>query len=363
MPRENQLDYETAINSLKQTVNAQGEHNLIEEVAQLCISGLQDLRSSRMTNEEFPDNLPYFSKNLRIDFLQLLSTPVNPDDADAAHSVFFLSLYIYAIFLELALVRGKYTELNIQVISFFSFKLPEFPQEFQARIELMRINVMAGFSAGKTESTRESIQQLGERYTNEIGGMAAVVTAWDEKLSMWSNRASELESKLEKLVGDLNFVGLASAFKNLIDSKTIEKRWQVSMMLVLGTILTIIPSGPLIVAHIFNVPNLWSWANVPYYLPFLVLELLFLYFFRIFVNNFYSVKAQLLQLQLRYNICAFIQGYAEFSDKHKKGNDEKLFERFEALVFSGISADIKNIPNHYDGIEQLGKLIKDIKNS
>jgi hypothetical protein len=363
MPEIKKPDYDAAINALTKLIDTSSEGTLVSQVAEAAIKGLRYLKSPGLLAEQFPNNLPYFSENLKSDFFSLISAPDDLTDPAFPSGIMFLGLYIYAIFLEIALTRRAINEQSVEVISFFSSQMHNFVPEFQARFELIRLNVMSGVHSKRVEETQENIRSLGERYTKEIGDMATTVTGWDSQLAKWSHRAEELETKLQDLAGDLNFVGLAGAFSNLIDAKKIEKRWQVMMMAVFGFILTLIPIGPLIASHLLGVSNLWSLQGLPYYLPFFILEILFLYFFRIFVNNFYSVKAQLLQLQLRYNICAFIQGYAEFIEKHKKSNDEKLFERFETLVFSGISADIRNIPSHFDGIEQITKLIKGVKSN
>jgi predicted signal transduction protein with EAL and GGDEF domain len=72
------------------------------------------------------------------------------------------------------------------------------------------------------------------------------------------------------------------------------------------------------------------------------------------------VKAQLLQLDLRQSLCAFIESYVDFAQEKKSKGVEAL-SRFEMLIFAGISPDVNNIPNTFDGVEQLAKLIKELK--
>lgn len=101
-------------------------------------------------------------------------------------------------------------------------------------------------------------------------------------------------------------------------------------------------------------------ASISKLLSLAALEIVFVYFFRIVLHNFYSAKAQLLQLDLRQSLCAFIESYVDFAQEKKAKGIESL-SRFEAVVFSGISTDANNIPGTFDGVEQLAKLIKELK--
>jgi len=86
-----------------------------------------------------------------------------------------------------------------------------------------------------------------------------------------------------------------------------------------------------------------------------------LYFFRILLKNFYSTEAQLLQLRLRLAVCRFIQGYGTFVAKQRADAGEHAFEKFETMIFAGISADPEKVPSQFDGLEQLVNLFKAVK--
>lgn len=90
------------------------------------------------------------------------------------------------------------------------------------------------------------------------------------------------------------------------------------------------------------------------------LELLLLYFFRVALHNFRSIKAQLLQIELRMTLCQFVQSYAEYAKSARDGSSG-LLERFEQVVFSGIVTDENSIPSTFDGFDQIANLFDKLK--
>lgn len=91
-------------------------------------------------------------------------------------------------------------------------------------------------------------------------------------------------------------------------------------------------------------------------------ELLLLYFFRVVLHHFRSVKAQLLQIDLRIAICQFVESYAEYVSKIREKNANVL-DRFESLIFSGLVADENGIPSTFDGTEQIANVIRSMRGS
>jgi len=58
-------------------------------------------------------------------------------------------------------------------------------------------------------------------------------------------------------------------------------------------------------------------------------------------------------------VCQFIENYVKFRKDNKEV--ESGFEKFEALVFSGLAPSDDKVPSTFDGLEQLSRLIKDVK--
>jgi hypothetical protein len=95
-------------------------------------------------------------------------------------------------------------------------------------------------------------------------------------------------------------------------------------------------------------------------IPLISIEIILIYFFRVILINHRSVKAQIMQIELRQTLCQFIQSYASYS-KEIKTQDANALEKFENLIFSGVLSDPEKLPSTFDGIEQIGNFIKSIK--
>lgn len=94
--------------------------------------------------------------------------------------------------------------------------------------------------------------------------------------------------------------------------------------------------------------------------PIISIEIIMIYFFRVILFNHRSVKAQIMQIELRQTLCQFIQSYTEYSTEMKK-QDPNALEKFESLIFSGVLSDPEKLPSTFDGVEQISNLIKSIK--
>jgi hypothetical protein len=172
------------------------------------------------------------------------------------------------------------------------------------------------------------------------------------------NRANVLAKNLEGYASQLNFLGLAKGFQQLRDVKEREREWSLRFTRGLGVVLIALP-----IAKIQNwLPTSDVTANqIAGGVAILALELMLIYFFRITLQNFKSVKAQLLQLDLRVTLCQFIEGYTKFAKEAKKDDDKEILTRFEQVVFSSIVTDETGIPSTFDGIEQISGLIERLK--
>ena len=175
-------------------------------------------------------------------------------------------------------------------------------------------------------------------------------TLIDKKLSEYQNRSNEIKQFIKDQQTNLNFVGLSKAFKQLIDEKTEVKNKIEKRLLSFFIALIIVPA---IVAVIIYC------VNVNYYtcVPATTIELMLLYGFRLLYQQYLFVKSELLQLNLRYSLSAFIESYMEF----KKNNKDNTVDLFEQLIFSNIISDEKKVPATVDGLESIAKIIESIK--
>ena len=205
----------------------------------------------------------------------------------------------------------------------------------------------------------------------QLSGIALKQQDVDNSIAKWKKELSEIETKvaqheenLKKHHQKYNFVGLSKAFHEMFKEKKREKNKILFLLVIVGLLIT----TPLFLQFANNEDTAFmriasgdiTPVAVSKLLSLVALEIIFVYFFRIVLHNFYSAKAQLMQLDLRQSLCAFIESYVDFAQEKKSKGSESL-SRFEAVVFSGISAEASNIPNTFDGIEQLAKLIKELK--
>lgn len=186
---------------------------------------------------------------------------------------------------------------------------------------------------------------------------------WDDELQQKQEQVNVLSEQLAGLKTGFNFVGLVDGFRQLAKQKIAEKRIAFWALMALGLLVV----APVILDVWFISSHLDSLEKYKEMLlfgvpPMVTLEVLLVYFFRVVLVHFRSIKAQLLQLELRTALCQFIESYSTYSEKIKEKNPTAL-EKFESLVFSGLLASEEQLPSTFDGTEQLAKLFKTMKSS
>ncbi|MBB1278322.1 hypothetical protein [Pseudoalteromonas sp. SR43-3] len=181
-------------------------------------------------------------------------------------------------------------------------------------------------------------------------------------LEQRETKVNDLKNILEQQADAFNFVGLYKGFNDLAKAKSIEAKNLFSGLLGMGVLITI----PLL-CSIFNwLPENITQSKEPLthlakLLPIISLEIIFIYFFRVILQNYKSVKAQILQIELRKTLCQFIQKYAEYSKEIRANDDMNILDKFENLIFIGIISDAENLPSTFDGMDQIGKLLSSLK--
>lgn len=184
---------------------------------------------------------------------------------------------------------------------------------------------------------------------------------WEAELKEKEKRVNELKIALDKYETAFNFVGLYEGFDKLASEKNIEKesvliwmKW-LSFIIVLPIIIELL----VFYYHIDNLTLIKDGMLIAT-IPTISLVLISIYYFRVLLFNYKSVKSQLLQIELRKTLCRFIQSYSKYASELKVKDKDSL-SKFENIIFSGIIMDESKLPSAYDGIEQVGNLIKDLK--
>ncbi|MFG7351566.1 hypothetical protein ACGMNB_11300 [Shewanella oncorhynchi] len=184
---------------------------------------------------------------------------------------------------------------------------------------------------------------------------------WNLDLAAREARVDSLNKSLSKYENAFNFVGLHQGF----DELSVEKKQERDGLLLWLRVLSVLIVSPIIAELIFVYLHLDNIAAVKdgilaSIFPTVSLVAISIYYFRVLLFNYKSVKSQLLQIDLRKTLCRFIQNYSEYSSDIKK-KDAGSLEKFESIIFSGIVTDDGSLPSTFDGMEKIGKLIKAAK--
>lgn len=174
-------------------------------------------------------------------------------------------------------------------------------------------------------------------------------------------RVDILKEALESHKSEFNFVGLFQAFSNILNKKVWQRRWTL-LSLVLLAFASLLPALTFFFTFILN-----STFKVEHKddLIFIALSstswlFVFLYFFRVVLTNYKSVRSEIGQIELRMSLCQFIQDYAKFSSDIKV-KDPAALERFESIIFSSIVQDPEKIPSTFDGLDSITQIVKALK--
>lgn len=184
-------------------------------------------------------------------------------------------------------------------------------------------------------------------------------TKWNESLDAREKRVSDLSASLSRNESAFNFVGLYDGFFRLGQLKINELKWAKRVMFFLGIILPMPLSAELL--YILTTDNKISdIEHLIKTIPIISITLILVYYFRISLNNYNSIRAQLMQIELRKSLCCFIQSYSEYANEMKAKNEGAL-SKFEEIIFSNIMPTQEQMPSTFDGVEQIANLIGSIK--
>jgi hypothetical protein len=194
-------------------------------------------------------------------------------------------------------------------------------------------------------------------------------------LNSWKGKIDAYEKRLKDFHSQYTFLGLSKAFLDLLERKKRDLRTTVLFLTLLAATIIAIPALKLFFSLTASSPffslsfglaaeNINSSADfsllnfiIKNILPFIIFEIILIYYFRIILQQYYSLKGQILQLEYRNALCAFIEDHGEFREVHRTIN----FDKFDSLIFSPIVPQPEKIPSTFDGIEQIMNIIKEFK--
>lgn len=186
--------------------------------------------------------------------------------------------------------------------------------------------------------------------------------AAEETLAHRAANVDRLANVLKGYENAFNFVALDQGFEALRKEKESALKISASWVRTLGVIAITPIALELIVLFTSDIGLLDLKKLIAVSVPTFSFAFILLYYFRIALRDYESLKVQLLQIQLRQALCRFIQSYSEHAAELKKRSDTTL-EKFESIIFSNIVATDEKVPATFDGIEHLANLVKSAKSS
>ncbi|HGM6896755.1 hypothetical protein I5K96_09740 [Serratia marcescens] len=209
-----------------------------------------------------------------------------------------------------------------------------------------------------------------ERYNSEsltlVNSFLKAHAENNQNIEIWRAELDERKKEVEKLKESLdeqknafNFVGLYKGFDELGITKDKERKTATRILLALGGLIPL----PIFIELwfiLFKSNTLTLTHSLITLIPSTSLVLILIYYFRIALHDYKSIKTQINQIELRKSLCKFIQNYAQYSSAIKK-DDKSALEKFETIIFSNIAMTDEKLPSTFDGIESIASLIKSAK--
>ncbi|EOW9206681.1 TPA: hypothetical protein PX796_003105, partial [Vibrio cholerae] len=281
-----------------------------------------------------------------------LSNPSNKDIED----VFF---YCYNFTVEYILSNeNNFGDTVFEIYERLDYHIEQFDERIQNRIKHIKESMPILFL--KKILYSNDLTAIND-FIDASKKAVSLKNEWDAELDKKCKEILDIKKSLEEYKTGFNFVGLYEGFNELHAEKVKEKNITLFWMIILSFFIV----SPML----FELTYIYKYSTdfehtkmliILSFLPTISLLGICIYYFRILLINYKSVKSQILQLDLRKTLCRFIQHYVTYA-KEINDKDPQLLNKFENIIFSGIVADNEKLPSTFDGIEQLSNLIKSVK--
>lgn len=218
----------------------------------------------------------------------------------------------------------------------------------QAELKLQKID-SANYNYDSFEKKFNLFKEEQKKVYLDNDNVQQIINSFNkEKESVY-----ELIENLKDTKQQLNFEKLDNGFIELLKKKEQNQKGILKILKYFGFSIFIIPLTSLFL--IFGNINLSYILSI----PLLTIEIFLVYYFRIILHNYNSIEEQILQLENKSAILKFITNYIEF----KKDNEVKQEDiaKFEEIIFSKISPNMKTIPTSPDVVSIVEKIAKIIK--
>lgn len=307
------------------------------------------------------NDLLFFKANYANQLVSRITQVSELEATEMDDALFWTAFYLHALQFETLSLKSSFGHDELMLGSFLETNFSFFKPDIQQRIRYLGFKLGADIANVKVTVLAKRELDAIEKKSIEINSAVEKIDGWSSKLEAWDIKVKNQESRLKDQLVKLNFVGLSKAFHNLTREKNTERLIHASISFFVATLFL---ATPFVLAYLYKIfsaelPDITKPSTI---VPIVAFEFSLLYFFRVALQNYSSAKAQLLQLRLRLELCAFVEGYSEFIEpiREKAGSD--TLAKFESIVFSGITLDPQKVPSQFDGIESILTFIKAIKN-
>jgi len=350
--KKNLKQFLTKIHSIEETTD-KGKNKIISSL-RLIIGSI--LNNATEYDKSCQSNIGWIGNQF---ISSLISYNENADDIWLELQSIFTSAYRFICELEFSIASDLNHDLS-QVKKTVDDNLDLFNDIEKSQIHFA--NLVMPTQVAKRLINHKNISEINlfnERYDSAI----SMKKTWDDELDLKTKEINQLKDKLDEYKTGFNFVGLYKGFDSLSTEKLKEKAWALRFLIGLG-VLALLPATTEIYLFLFDTKLIKDNISIVFYsiFPIVTVQIILIYFFRVALLNFKSIKAQLLQIELRKTLCQFIQSYTNYA-KEMKQSDNTSLEKFENLIFSGLISKEDNLPSTFDGLEQIGKIIQSLKSS
>lgn len=264
----------------------------------------------------------------------------------------FLDDFFISSSQDLRELKNQYLYIkDVMVFKYLNFQYEKIDFEELAKVKFERV-LEIDFDLLKDLDVKK-INQHMEKGDLLFGSKEKAEKIIDERLGVLAAH----EEKIKNYTTAYNFVGLSDGFKNMESAKDGQLKAAKYNMAAYGFMLITIPLTLIGLSLFKTTIDINNWGLI---FPFLSLEIIVLYFYRVKLLEVRSLSAQILQINYRLSLCQFIQSYVEYSqDINEKSPG--LLKNFESVIFSPIVANENEIPSTFDGVNQIADLFGKIK--
>ncbi|MFW2253997.1 hypothetical protein [Klebsiella variicola] len=281
--------------------------------------------------------------------------PINDENINLVFSI------CYGFILEAYILSNQIEEtfsLSKRVKDFGIYRHSEFDEKSKMLIDFtlreMPIRML------KTFINSNEIQPY-KNITTNLKDAKEFNNSWQSDFNSKKDAVDRIKGELDKYYTSANFTLLHEGFNNLSNKKNRDIFWTRTLLFILSLLILTPLIYEIYYTHTSAEPiNLT--AALPSLIPVMSITIIFIYFFRVALSNYNSLRAQIIQLELRKSLIQFIQDYPKHAKEISNGNPDTL-KKFEDIIFSNIMTSDDRIPPTFDGVEQIANLIKTIKAS